>query len=84
MNDVWCDTGASYIAEFTVWAEGGDGNYTYYRDIDLIAGPVQGSVTYEVHWAACGGAPGTFFVHSGDGQQASKLWWVSRPSCCKR
>jgi hypothetical protein len=77
-------SGSGYIAEFTVWAQGGDGKYTYYRDIDLIAGPLEGSVTYEVKWRDCGGAPGTFFVESGDGQRVSKLFWIHPPGCCKK
>ncbi|MBL7198809.1 MAG: hypothetical protein ISS56_01530 [Anaerolineae bacterium] len=82
LEDRSCPTGGSYVADFTIWAAGGDGNYTFYRDIDLIAGPVPGPVTYRVNWRDCGGAPGTFFVESGDGQRASKLFWVYAPDCC--
>jgi hypothetical protein len=81
----WCPgDSTAYIAEFTVSAKGGDGCYTYYRDIDKIAGPTsRTSVPYQLKWAACGGAPGTFFVESGDGQKAKVLFWVYAPSCCE-
>ncbi len=82
INGKWCPSGPGYSAEFTVWAEGGGGAYTYYRDIDLIEGPTDEAVTYQLEWADCGGAPGTFYVKSGDGQQVSKKFWVSPPSCC--
>lgn len=84
INKVRCTSGGSYAAEFTVWAQGGDGQYTYYRDIDHIGGPMSGEVNYTLNWKDCGGAPGTFFVKSGDGQRASKLFWVWPPDCCKK
>jgi hypothetical protein len=83
LNDVWCTSGSSYAASFTVWARGGDGRYIYYRDIDKIAGPLSGEVNYELQWRECGGAPGTFFVESGDGQRVGKKFWVWPPDCCK-
>jgi len=83
LNNKWCLSGDSYVPEFTIWAQGGDGKYTYYRDIDLIGGPTEGEVTYQVTWTACGGAPGTFFVRSGDGQEASKEFWIRPPGCCR-
>lgn len=86
VNSAWCPgkgKGPEYRAEITVWASGGDGCYTYYRDIDLIGGPTRGKAEYELNWAACGGAPGTFFVESGDGQKAKVLFWIRPPSCCK-
>jgi hypothetical protein len=79
-----CDTTESYTAEIGVWAEGGDGWYTYYRD-DLdhqIAGPTNGGVVYRISWRTCGGAPGTFIVRSGDGQEARESYWVEPPHCC--
>lgn len=82
LNGKWC-ADAGYIAEFTVMADGGGGGYTYYRDIIPIGGPTDGAVTHRLHWLTCGGAPGTFFVESADGQKASKLFWVHPPSCCK-
>lgn len=83
LDDVWCTSGHSYVAKFTIRAQGGDGYYTYYRDIDKIAGPVQGEVSYEVPWTACGGAVGTFFVDSA-GQRVKKKFWVYPPACCER
>ena len=79
-----CDTDESYTAEIGVWAQGGDGWYTYYRDdIDHpIAGPTQGGVGYRISWRTCGGAPGTFIVRSGDGQEAREHYWVEPPHCC--
>jgi len=82
INRVWCTSAAEYKIEFAVWARGADGVYTYYRDIDKIGGPTAEDITYQLKWTDCGGAPGTFFVKSGDGQQASKLFWVDVPSCC--
>jgi hypothetical protein len=80
----WCSGEAAYVADFTISASGGDGCYIYYRDIDKIEGPThKTSVTYTLKWASCGGAPGTFFVESGDGQRASVKFWVKAPSCCK-
>ena len=83
INGVSCRPGVAYVAEISVWASGGDGCYTYYRDIDLIGGPTRGTGTFELKWATCEGAPGTLFVESGDGQRASVKFWVHRPSCCK-
>jgi hypothetical protein len=80
----FCDTAESYGAEIGVWAQGGDGWYTYYRD-DLsrqIAGPTKGGVVYQISWRTCGGAPGTFIVRSGDGQEAREQYWVEPPDCC--
>jgi len=83
VNNVWCEKGFyGYIMDFTVRAHGGGGQYTYYRDIDKIGGPTNGSITYQLRWTDCGGAPGTFFAHSADGQRASKEFWVDNPSCC--
>jgi hypothetical protein len=79
-----CDTPESYAAEIAVWARGGDGWYTYYRD-DLdhpIAGPTQGGVVFKISWRTCGGAPGTFIVRTGDGQEARETYWVEAPHCC--
>ena len=81
LNGVWC-ADAGYIAEFTVSADGGGGQYQYYMDIIPIGEPTDGSVTYQLHWLTCGGAPGTFFVESADGQRVSKLFWVHNPDCC--
>lgn len=82
VNNVWCDKDPGYVIEFTIRAQGGGGQYTYYRDIDQIGGPTDGSVTYQLRWKTCGGAPGTFFVHSADGQRVSDKFWVYSPSCC--
>jgi hypothetical protein len=82
----FCDTAESYGAEIGVWAQGGDGWYTYYRD-DLehqIAGPTKGGVVYQISWRTCGGAPGTFIVRSGDGQEAREHYWVEPPDCCAK
>jgi hypothetical protein len=79
----WCPNPYEYRADFTISAGGGDGCYTYYRDIDKITGPTRlTSVSYQLEWARCGGAPGTFFVKSRDGQEARVLFWVYPPSCC--
>ena len=79
-----CDTTESYTAEIGVWAQGGDEWYTYYLD-DLdhqIAGPTQGGLIHHISWRTCGGAPGTFIVRSGDGQEVREQYWVEAPHCC--
>jgi hypothetical protein len=81
LDGVYCAEGG-YIANFTISAEGGDGQYTYYRDCYQIGEPTGDAVTYQVKWADCGGAPGTFTVKSGDDQEVSVKFWVNRPSCC--
>ena len=81
LNAVWC-SGGGYFAEFTVFASGGGGRYKYFHDIIPIGGPTDGAVEHKLNWLTCGGAPGTFFVESADGQKASKLFWVHRPDCC--
>jgi hypothetical protein len=81
-----CDMAESYAAEIAVWAQGGDGWYTYYRD-DLgrqIAGPTQGGVVHWISWRTCGGAVGTFIVRSGDGQEVRQSFWVEPPDCCRQ
>jgi hypothetical protein len=83
-HDASCDTEERYAAKIGVWAQGGNGWYTYYRD-DLdqqIGGPTRGGAVYELSWRTCGGAPGTFIVRSGDGQEARKYFWIEPPDCC--
>jgi hypothetical protein len=82
MSGVWCG-GGTYFADFVVSATGGGGGYTYYRDCTLIDGPTDGPVEYRLEWMECGGAPGTFFAKSADGQEDGKHFWVPAPSCCK-
>jgi hypothetical protein len=83
LNGKWCVGDEAYIAEFTLSASGGGGGYTYYHDILPIEGPTNDAVKYQLDWAKCGGAPGTFFVESADGQRVSELFWVHPPSCCR-
>jgi hypothetical protein len=82
LGGVWCG-GGGYYADFVVSAGGGGGRYTYYRDCTEIGGPTDEPVEYQLVWRECGGAPGTFFVKSADGQEAGKLFWVHPPSCCR-
>jgi hypothetical protein len=79
-----CPSGGSYLIKFWVWAEGGDGVYTYYRDIYEIGGPTTGGVGHKLEWLECGGAVGTFFVEAGDGQRSHVKFWSFPPSCCKK
>ena len=81
LGGVWCGEGGWY-ADFIVSASGGGGNYTYYRDCTEIDGPTNEPVEYRLVWRDCGGAPGTFFAESADGQEAGKLFWIDPPSCC--
>jgi hypothetical protein len=83
LNGVYCTGGQKYAANFTLSASGGDGRYTYYRDIDKIGEPTSGTVEYELHWTQCGGAPGTFYVRDGSKHEASVKFWVEPPGCCK-
>jgi hypothetical protein len=78
----WCHE-AGYITEVQIWADGGGGGYTYFRDCYEIDGPTDDPVSYQIRWADCGGAPGTFTVKSADGQEVYKLFWLRAPSCCK-
>ena len=83
LNNIWCPTRYGYVAEFHIWASGGNGRYIFFRDIDRIGGPTTGGITYRLSWTSCGGAPGTFFVESG-GQRAQKSFWVNPPACCTK
>ncbi|MFW5942094.1 MAG: hypothetical protein ACOC9X_02060 [bacterium] len=51
------------IADVVVSAQGGDGNYTYFRDDILQVGPV-----FSYYWRRCSSNPVSFRVDSGDGQ----------------
>ena len=84
ISDTSCDGGESYRAEISLWAQGGDGQYTYYRDAldQQIGGPMDSGMVYRLTWRTCGGAPGTFIVRSGDGQEARMPFWVEPPDCC--
>jgi hypothetical protein len=82
LGGVWCG-GGGYYADFIVSASGGGGGYTYFRDCTEIGGPTDESVEYRLVWRDCGGAPGTFFAKSADGQEDGKLFWVHPPSCCE-
>jgi hypothetical protein len=80
INGARCE-GSGYIANVTIRPQGGNGVYTYYHDINQIAGPVEGEILYDLEWLSCGGAPGTFYVRSA-GQEVSKEFWIQRPDCC--
>jgi hypothetical protein len=84
VGNVSCDTEESYAAEISIWGQGGNGLYTYYRDsLDtLIGGPTEGGMVIPVSWRTCGGSPGSFLVRSGDGQVAEASYWVEPPDCC--
>lgn len=51
------------IADVQVSAQGGDGNYTYFRDDILQPGPA-----FSYFWQRCSSNPISFRVDSGDGQ----------------
>jgi hypothetical protein len=83
-DKITCDTEEAYAFEVRIWAQGGNERYTYYRD-DLdhpIGGPTADGMVYPFSWRTCGGAPGTFIVTSGDGQEARQSFWVEAPECC--
>ena len=84
INSTHCDTEEDYAAQISIWAKGGDGQYTYYRDdlTQYIGGPTGEGMVVHLSWRTCGGAPGTFIVRSGDGQEARTPFWVEPPECC--
>lgn len=63
------------IATVTITAQGGGGDYTYFRDEIPVDGPV-----FEYTWATCAGNPGSFRVTSADGQTLKKDYF-SNPPC---
>lgn len=84
LNGAWCASKSEWIAEFEVRAQGGDGTYTYFRDIDKIGGPLRGAITYQFRCGLAAAATGTFRVKSGDGQEASsESFHIKHPHNCK-
>jgi hypothetical protein len=79
-----CTSGDRYLISFWIWAEGGDHQYTYYRDIDKIGGPTSEGIAYELEWQACGGAVGTFFAQDESGEKTHRFFWADPPSCCEK
>jgi tRNA A-37 threonylcarbamoyl transferase component Bud32/ferric-dicitrate binding protein FerR (iron transport regulator) len=55
---------------------GGDGNYTFFRDEELITGP-----EYTLIWGCGYDAMGKFVVISGDGQRTEKDFWFQKVPC---
>jgi hypothetical protein len=55
---------------------GGDGNYTYYQNDELITGP-----EYILVWGCGFPAVGKFVVVSGDGQRAETPFWIDPVGC---
>lgn len=51
------------IATVKIFAKGGSGEYTYFRDDLPVDGP-----EFEYEWATCSGNPGSLRVDSSDGQ----------------
>jgi hypothetical protein len=67
----------------SVWiqGQGGDGTYTYYRDGEFLAGPLNNEgYSFEVSSSA-GAIIITGRVVSGDGQEVQKEIYVPRPAC---
>ena len=69
------DTYIQSIATVTITAQGGGGEYVYYRDGLLVDGPV-----FEYEWASCRGNPGSFRVESADGQ-FKEVSYFGEPPC---
>jgi hypothetical protein len=69
------DTYKQSIATVTITAQGGGGEYVYYRDGLLVDGPV-----FEYEWASCRGNPGSFRVESADGQ-FKEVSYFGEPLC---
>ena len=69
------------MARFRLVANGGTGEYTYYRDIEQIRGPTTSKTfVYELQYGADAAAVGTFIVLSGD-ERAEDSFWVRHPDC---
>jgi hypothetical protein len=80
---VACTSKKEYKAAFTIYLNGGVGNYMVFRDIDTqrIYGPGNAkSFAYALTWGADSAATGTFYVWSGD-QRAEKKFYVQNPDC---
>jgi hypothetical protein len=76
-----CVSASRWVAEFWITAEGGNGTYTFYRDIDRIHGPAAAAAYgYVLEFGASSPAVGTFSVESGD-QRAEESFWVAHPNC---
>jgi hypothetical protein len=77
---VWCAGG---IWHQSVWirGQGGNGEYRYYWNDELLAGPLtEEGYTFEVQGTDAA-VIGTGTVVSGDGQEATKELFVSKPRC---
>lgn len=83
VESITCPSRSNYEIVFHIWAHGGKGKYTYYRDIEQIAEPTREDILYRFLWQNCGAAPGTFVVRSEDGQEARKGFYVNPPNCCR-
>jgi hypothetical protein len=78
-----CISNSQYKIVFTIYLDGGTGQYNVYRDIDeqKIYGPGNAkSFTYELTWGAGSAATGTFYVRSG-GVRAEDKFYVKNPDC---
>jgi hypothetical protein len=62
------------IATVTVYPSGGEGDYTYTWDEQLVENP------FEYPWRLCKGNPSTLTVESADGQIVIKKYF-ERPPC---
>jgi hypothetical protein len=79
--DAHCLSKSQWVGKFEITANGGTGQYTYYRDIDKIGGPTsQKTLVYELKYGASSSMVGTFKVSSGS-QTKNKDFWVTHPDC---
>jgi hypothetical protein len=83
VDNVACISKGQYRITFTVYMDGGTGEYFVYRDIE--SQPVYGpgpakSAPYELTWGAGSSAVGTLFVRSG-GDVAESKFYVQTPDC---
>jgi hypothetical protein len=82
VDDVACISKTQYRIKFTIYMNGGTGEYFVYRDIESqpIYGPGPAtSVPYELTWGTAS-AVGTFYVRSGD-ELAESKFYVNMPDC---
>jgi hypothetical protein len=82
VDSATCVSKSQYKIVFTIYLDGGTGQYTVYRDIDeqKIYGPGNAkSFTYELTWGTSD-ATGTLYVKSG-GARAEAKFYVKQPDC---
>jgi hypothetical protein len=83
VENVACISKGQYRINFTIYVDGGTGQYFVYRDIESQPiygpGPVK-AIPYELTWGAGSSAVGTLVVRSGS-ESAESKFYVQTPDC---